>query len=107
MARESLVTSRHRAEDANANTTRRALYCEGDGFRGSHFFGGGFGGTPGDGYRESRGYGGGDVWGHWGTYYGPMIPAIPWIGVPEAKQHSPARAFRLDMERNFGGDFWC
>jgi hypothetical protein len=28
------------------------------------------------------------------------------IGVPEAMQHSPARAFRLDMERNFGGDFW-
>jgi hypothetical protein len=20
------------------------------------------------------GYGSGDVWGHWGTYYGPMIP---------------------------------
>jgi hypothetical protein len=22
----------------------------------------------------SRGYGGRDLWGHWGTYYGPMIP---------------------------------
>ena len=21
------------------------------------------------------GYGNGDVWGHWGAYYGPMIPA--------------------------------
>ena len=45
--------------------------------------GGGFGGTPGNGYNgnratglrgEFRGYGGRDVWGHWGTYYGPMIP---------------------------------
>jgi hypothetical protein len=55
-----------------------------DGFRGNHF-GDGFGGTPGDGYRGYdnrasglrggfRGYGGRDVWGHWGTYYGPMIP---------------------------------
>jgi hypothetical protein len=23
-----------------------------------------------------RGIGNRDVWGHWGTYYGPMIPAI-------------------------------
>jgi hypothetical protein len=23
-----------------------------------------------------RGYGNRDVWGHWGAYYGPMIPAI-------------------------------
>ena len=58
----------------------------GDGFRGNHF-GGGLGGTASDGYgghgsRASglrdrfRGYGGRDVWGHWGTYYGPMIPMI-------------------------------
>jgi len=57
-----------------------------DGFRGNHF-GGGFGGAPGDGYggyhnRASglrgvfRRYGGRHVWGHWGTYYGPMIPMI-------------------------------
>jgi len=57
-----------------------------DGFRGNHF-GGGSGGTPGDGYgsygnRASglrggfRGYGGRDAWGHWGAYYGPMIPMI-------------------------------
>ena len=56
----------------------------GDGFRGNHF-GGGFGDAPGYGYggyhnraSELRGvfrrYGGRDVWGHWGTYYGPMIP---------------------------------
>ena len=65
---------------------RGAGYGGGDGFRGNHF-GGGFGGTPGDGYggygnRASglrggfRGYGGRDVWGHWGAYYGPMIPMI-------------------------------
>jgi hypothetical protein len=50
----------------------------GEGFRGSHF-GGGFGGTPGNhgGYdnRASR-YGSRDMWGHWGAYYGPMIPTI-------------------------------
>ncbi len=57
-----------------------------DGFRGNHF-GGGSGGTPGDGYggygnRANgyrggfRGYGGRDTWGHWGAYYGPMIPTI-------------------------------
>jgi hypothetical protein len=58
----------------------------GDGFRGNQF-GGGFGGSPDDGYggygsRASglrggfRGYRGRDVWGHWGAYYGPMIPMI-------------------------------
>jgi hypothetical protein len=85
MARESHVTSRHRAEDANASTTPGARYIgEGDGFRGNQS-GGGFAGTPSDSYGGygnrasglhggSRGYGGRDVWGHWGTYYGPMIP---------------------------------
>jgi hypothetical protein len=58
----------------------------GDGFRGHHLSGG-FGGARGDGYGSYgnrgnglrggfRGYGGRDVWGHWGAYYGPMIPAI-------------------------------
>jgi hypothetical protein len=57
----------------------------GEGFRGSQF-GGGFGGTPGNhaGYgnrasglgAEFRGYGSREVWGHWGAYYGPMIPTI-------------------------------
>jgi hypothetical protein len=58
----------------------------GDGFRGDHF-GDAFGGTPGVGYggygnRASglrggyRRYAGRDVWGHWGAYYGPMIPNI-------------------------------
>jgi hypothetical protein len=55
-----------------------------DGFRVDHF-GGGFSGTRGDGYggydnRASgsrdgfHGYSDRDVWGHWGAYYGPMIP---------------------------------
>ena len=67
MARESHVSSRHLAEDSYAST------------------GGGFGGTPSDGYGGygnrvsglhggSRRYVGRDVWGHWGAYYGPMIP---------------------------------
>jgi len=58
----------------------------GDGIR-DHHLGGSFGGAPGDGYggygsRTSGlrgglgGYGGRDVWGHWGAYYGPMIPPI-------------------------------
>jgi hypothetical protein len=46
-----------------------------------------FGGNPGDGFggyghRASglrggfRGNGSRDVWGHWGAYYGPMVPMI-------------------------------
>jgi hypothetical protein len=73
--------NRHRAEDANASTDARYI-GEGDGSR----VGGGFGGPSGDGYGGyddkanglhggSRGYEGRDVWGHWGAYYGPMIPA--------------------------------
>jgi len=57
-----------------------------DRFRGNHFAGA-FGGIPGDrfggycnrtgGLRSGfRGYGSRDMWGHWGAYYGPMIPAI-------------------------------
>ena len=65
MARETYVTSRHLAGNANASDTPGARYIGGgDGFRGDH------GGTPGDGYR------GRDVWGHWGTYYGPMVPTL-------------------------------
>jgi hypothetical protein len=68
MARESHVTSRHLAEDANASTMPGARYVGGgDGFRDNHF-GGVFSGTPGDRYGDR------DVWGHWGAYYGPMIP---------------------------------
>jgi hypothetical protein len=57
MARESHVSSRHLAVNANASSTQGARYIgEGDRF---------------------RGYEGHDVWGHWGTYYGPMVPSIP------------------------------
>jgi hypothetical protein len=58
----------------------------GIGDRGDNF-GGGSGGTAGDGYDgygnrasglrgEFRSYRGRDLWGHWGAYYGPMIPMI-------------------------------
>ena len=58
----------------------------GDSFRGNHF-GAGFGGIRGDGFggygNRTGGLRGGlhgyesrDMWGHWGAYYGPMIPAI-------------------------------
>jgi hypothetical protein len=57
MARESRVSSRHLPVNANASTTPGAHYIgEGDRF---------------------GGYEGHDVWGHWGTYYGPMVPSIP------------------------------
>jgi hypothetical protein len=59
----------------------------GNDFHGNHFAGFGDGRTPGDGYGgyggrasglrgEFHGYGPRDVWGHWGAYYGPMIPMI-------------------------------
>ena len=57
LARESHVSSRHFAVNANASTTPGAQYIgAGDRF---------------------RGYEGHDVWGHWGTYYGPMLPSVP------------------------------
>jgi hypothetical protein len=57
VARESYVSPRHQAVNAKASTTPGAQYIgEGDRF---------------------RGYEGHDVWGHWGTYYGPMLPSIP------------------------------
>jgi hypothetical protein len=55
------------------------------GVRGDNF-GGGLSGSPGDGYDdvgnrtsglgELRGCRGRDVWGHWGAYYGPMVPMV-------------------------------
>jgi len=54
MAHESDVSSPHLSKAADASTARGGLYIgEGDRFRG----------------YESH-----DVWGHWGTYYGPMVP---------------------------------
>jgi hypothetical protein len=56
LAREGHVSSRHQAVNANASTTPGAQYIgEGDRF---------------------RGYEGHDMWGHWGSYYGPMLPSI-------------------------------
>jgi hypothetical protein len=56
LAREGHVSSRHQAVNANASTMPGAQYIgEGDRF---------------------RGYEGHDMWGHWGSYYGPMLPSI-------------------------------
>jgi hypothetical protein len=56
-AREIHVSSRHQAWSANARSTPTALCnSQEDRFRGN----------------ESH-----DVWGHWGSYYGPMLPSIP------------------------------
>ena len=57
MARESHVSSRHLAVIAHASTTPGSQYI-------------------GEGGRF-RGYEGRDLWGHLGTYYGPMLPSIP------------------------------
>lgn len=55
VARES--HARHPAENATASTTPGALSIgKDDGFRG----------------YESH-----DAWGHWGSYYGPMVPSAP------------------------------
>jgi hypothetical protein len=57
MARESHVSSRHLAVNSNAGATPGAQAI---------------------GQRDRfRRYEGQDVWGHWGSYYGPMIPSIP------------------------------
>jgi len=56
MARENHVSSRHLAVNANASTTPGAQYI-------------------GEGNRF-RGYEGHDMWGRWGTYYGPMLPTL-------------------------------
>jgi hypothetical protein len=57
LARESHVSSRHLSKTADASTARGVRHIgEGDRFRG----------------YESH-----DVWGHWGTYYGPMVPSVP------------------------------
>jgi hypothetical protein len=57
VAHDGRAISRHLAEKANANTTPGAYrFGEDSRFRD----------------QQSR-----DVWGHWGTYYGPMVPTVP------------------------------
>jgi hypothetical protein len=55
MARESRLASRHLAENIDTSPAP-GYFREGNGSRN----------------YESR-----DVWGHWGAYYGPMIPSVP------------------------------
>jgi hypothetical protein len=57
MADESRVSSRYLADNANGSTTPGAHQT--------------------DERERFRGYGSHDVWGQWGTYYGPMIPSVP------------------------------
>jgi hypothetical protein len=75
----------HRAENgAYSAMMLQGIEASRQSYRGGPKRGGGFRGTPGDGYGGYgnlanglrggyRGYGDRDVWGHWGTYYGPMI----------------------------------
>ena len=55
MARENHAGSPHLAENIHSSPAP-GYYREGDGH---------------------RDYGSRDVWGHWGAYYGPMIPSVP------------------------------
>jgi hypothetical protein len=58
----------------------------GDSYRGNHPRGGSdgiradsfgvYGNGPGDSHNGLLGHVNRDVWGHWGAYYGPMIPKI-------------------------------
>jgi hypothetical protein len=57
MARESHVGQRHQAASTNAITVPKAQYI-----------------GEGDRFPRHEGH---DVWDHWGTYYGPMLPSIP------------------------------
>jgi len=54
---------------------------ERDGFRGNSLSDLGHATREGDGGHDNRAngfprYGGRDVWGHWGAYYGPMVPTL-------------------------------
>jgi hypothetical protein len=64
VARESHVSSRRLTENANACATTGARHIDGYPCYGNHAGG-------------LRGHGDRDVWGHWGTYYGPMVPTVP------------------------------
>lgn len=56
MARDSHVSTRHLSKTAEASSARGVRYNdEGDRFRG----------------YESH-----DMWGHWGGYYGPLVPSF-------------------------------
>jgi hypothetical protein len=57
MARESAMGTRHLAANASESAMPRGRSVgEAEQFRGSQ---------------------GHDVWGHWGSYYGPMLPSNP------------------------------
>ena len=64
LAREKHIISRHLTENADANTNIGVGH---DDWR--PCYGNRAGGLRGD----VCGYGDRDVWGHWGSYYGPMV----------------------------------
>ena len=57
MARETHVSSRHPSKAADPSTARGVRHIGED--------------------NGLCGYASRDVWGHWGNYYGPMIPSVP------------------------------
>ena len=56
MARETHVSSRHPSKTADTSTAWGVRHIGED--------------------NGLRGYANRDVWGHWGNYYGPMIPSV-------------------------------
>ena len=65
LAREKHINSRHLTENAYANTNIGAGRND---WRSCH-------GNLASGLRgDACGHGDRDVWGHWGSYYGPMVP---------------------------------
>jgi hypothetical protein len=72
----AIVLSRNLRVSASAfaRSGGRSGGAPGDSFRGA--FGGISGGVFGGYGSRIRDHESRDVWGHWGTYYGPMIPAL-------------------------------
>jgi len=80
-----LLASSGLSADAFARSGGHGGGGRGDSFRGNHLRGasggiradlGVYGNRTGGSHNGLLGHGNRDVWGHWGAYYGPMIPAI-------------------------------
>ena len=64
MARESQVTSQRLTANANARALTSARGAQGQACCRNRAW-------------ELPGLADRDVWGHWGAYYGPMVPTVP------------------------------